>query len=98
MLAYNGLNQPAKVIEAAVPLFQHEMRGDFEDPMQALSASYVAVSNLAKLGHPTGDQVSTARAAARELLALAPDCLKGNWEKARPELEAQARAVLARRN
>jgi hypothetical protein len=98
MLAYNGLNQPNKVLDQAGPLFQHEMRGDFEDPMQALSASYLAVTNLAKLPRPSHDQLATARAAAREMLALAPECLRsGDWSKARTELEAEARQVLAQR-
>jgi hypothetical protein len=98
MLAYNGLNQPNKVLDQAGPLFQHEMRGDFEDPMQALSAAYVAVSNVAKIPRPARDQVATAQSAARELLALAPECLKaGDWAKARTELEAEARQVLGRK-
>ena len=98
MLAYNGLNQPAKVMEQAGPLFQHEVRGEFDDPMQALSAAYVAMTNLAKLDRPSREQVATAKDAARQILDLAPECLKsGDWGKARQELEAQARAVLARK-
>jgi hypothetical protein len=98
MLAYNGLNQPAKVMEQAAALFQHDVRGEFDDPMQALSAAYVAVANFGKLGHASREQVAAAKEAARQMLDLAPECLKsGEWAKARPELEAQARAVLARR-
>jgi hypothetical protein len=97
MLAYNGLNQPNKVFDQAAPLFQHEMRGDFDDPMQALSASYLAVTNLSKLPQPSHDQLATARAAAREMLNLAPQCLAtADLSKARAELEAQARQVLTR--
>jgi ferric-dicitrate binding protein FerR (iron transport regulator) len=97
MLAYNGLNQPNKVLDQAGPLFQHEMRSDFEDPMQALSAAYLAVSNLSKVPRPSRDQLATAHSAAAQLLDLAPQCLKGgDWAKARTELEAEARQVLGR--
>jgi hypothetical protein len=98
MLAYNGLNQPAKVVETAAALFERGTPVPLDDPMQALSASYLAVTNFARLPHPVRDQQATGHAAARALLALAPECLKsGELAKARPELEAQARQVLARR-
>ena len=98
MLAYNGLNQPVKVMEEAAALFQHDVRGSFDDPMQALSAAYVAVTNFGNLGHPSREQVAAAKHAAEQMLALTPECLKsGDWAKARPELEAQARAVLGRK-
>jgi hypothetical protein len=97
MLAYNGLNQPGRVLSFAEPLFSHEVRGDFDEPMQALSASYLAVTSLGQLAHPTRDQLATARSAAHQMLSLAPECLKAaDWAKARPELEAQARQVLDR--
>ena len=44
------------------------------------------------------EQVAAAKHAADQMLALTPECLKsGDWAKARPELEAQARAVLGRK-
>jgi hypothetical protein len=95
MLAYNGLNQPNKVLETAAPLFHHEIRGDFDDPMQALSAAYLVVTNVSKVPRASRDQAATAKEAARQMLALAPECLKAaDWAKARTELEAQARQVL----
>jgi FecR protein len=98
MLAYNGLNQPVKVMEYAGALFRNEIRDAFDDRLQALSASYLAVTNLAKLAHPTHEQLDAARSAAREMLVLVPECLAAaDWAKARTELEAEARQVLGRR-
>lgn len=97
MLAYNGMNQPAKVMEQAASLFRNEVSGELDEPMQALSAAYVAVTNAAKLSHSNSEQTAAAKAAAQQMLTLAPQCLSAaDWAKARPELEAQARLVMGK--
>jgi hypothetical protein len=106
MLAYNGLNQPAKVVDTGAPLMQKPVAETFEDPMQALSVLYVTVTNFQKLGRPTRDQVFTGRAAAKELLALLPTCFTAehrptvmtaaDWAKSRSDLEIIGRETLSR--
>ena len=56
MLAYNGLNQPAKVVDSGAPLLLRPVSDTFEDPMQALSVLYVTVTNFQKLSRPMRDQ------------------------------------------
>jgi hypothetical protein len=105
MLAYNGLTQPAKVLDAAAPLFAKRL--ELDDPMQALSAAYVTVASARLVKPLSAVQAATARRAADELLALLPQCLAperkpakvstADWTKGRADLEAMARQVLGRR-
>ena len=107
MLAYNGLNQPAKVVDTwrATDVLK-PVSETFEDPMQALSVLYVTVTNFQKLSRPTRDQSATARAAAKELLAILPTCFTAehrpavmnaaDWAKSRSDLEVIGRETLAR--
>ena len=106
MLAYNGLEQPAKVLDTSAPLMLKPVIERFEDPMQALSVLYVTVTNFQKLSRPTRDQSATARAAARELLSVLPTCFTAehrpavmsvaDWAKSRSDLELIGREILAR--
>jgi hypothetical protein len=105
MLAYNGLEKPAKVIEAGSPLLP-KLRESFESPMQSLSVVYLICVNFQKLSRPTREQTAFARAAAREMLNLLPVSFTvdvrppamsdGEWEKSRTVLETLARETMAR--
>jgi len=106
MLAYNGLNQPARVVDTGAPLLLKPVSDTFEDPMQALSVLYVTVTNFQKLTRPMRDQSAAARTAAKELLAILPTCFTAehrpavmsaaDWAKSRADLEGIARETLAR--
>jgi hypothetical protein len=106
MLAYNGLNQPAKVVDSGAPLLLRPVSDTFEDPIQALSVLYVTVTNFQKLSRPMRHQSATARSAAKELLAILPTCFTAehrpavmnaaDWAKSRSDLEGIARETLAR--
>jgi hypothetical protein len=105
MLAYNGLEKPAKVIEAGGPLLA-KLRETFEEPMQALSVVYLICVNYQKLTRPTREQTTIAKTAAREMLNLLPACFTSSgrpqsmsdaeWAKSRTILETLARDTLAR--
>ena len=102
MLAYNGLGQPDKVLEAAAALFALHRPAD--DDLQALSVGYLALTNFTQLPHPARGQVQTAKAAARDLLDRLPAASAhrpaaisaADWSKARESLDALARQVLNR--
>jgi hypothetical protein len=106
MLAFNGLEQPARVVERSVPLFVRPIRESFPEAMQALSVVYLVTTNYLKLTRPARDQTVTAASAARAMLALLPACFSGDgapqgmtaaeWAKSRTELEKLARETLAR--
>jgi hypothetical protein len=106
MLAYNGLNQPAKVVDTGGPLVGRPVTEAFEDPMQALSVLYLTATNFQRLGRPTRDQLATGRVAGRDLLAILPSCFTAehrppvmtaaDWAKSRTDLEALGRETVAR--
>jgi hypothetical protein len=106
MLAWNGLERASKVVDVSAPILARPVREMFEEPMQALSVVYVATANYLKVGRPTREQTATARAAAREMLALLPSCFTADgrpqevsaseWAKSRTLLESMARETLAR--
>jgi hypothetical protein len=106
MLAFNGMNQPVKVMDSGAPLVGKPASAAFEDPIQALSVVYLAAVNYQKLGRPAREQSLTARAAAQQLLAMLPVCFTpdhkpqvmsaADWAKSRNDLEALARETLAR--
>ncbi len=106
MLAYHGLNQPAKVVDVGGPLVLKPVTEAFEDAMQSLSVLYLAATNFQKLVKPTRDQGAVGRAAARELLEILPACFTAehrppvmsaaDWAKSRTDLESLARETLAR--
>jgi hypothetical protein len=106
MLAYHGLDQPAKVLDFSGALFQKDVRAAFADPMQVLSAAYVAASNIQRLPRLTRAQSATARAAGDVLLAALPLCFvperkpremsDADWARSRSDLDVLARDTLKR--
>jgi hypothetical protein len=106
MLAYNGLNQPVKVMDSSAALIAKPATAAFEDPMQALSVLYVAATNFQKLPRPNRDQVALGRGAAGQLLTTIPVCFTperrplsmsaSDWVNSRSEVEHLAREILAR--
>jgi hypothetical protein len=106
MLAYNGLNQPAKVLEGGMPLVAKPANAAFEDPMQALSVVYLTATNFQKLSRHTREQSLEARGAAAQLLAMLPVCFTperrpqnmttAQWANSRRDLESLAREILAK--
>jgi hypothetical protein len=106
MLAYHGLGQPAKVLDFGSTLFQKDVSAAFTDPMQVLSAAFVAASDIQQLPRLTRGQSATAQAAGRVLLASLPVCFvperkpremsDADWARSRADLDALARDVLKR--
>jgi hypothetical protein len=106
MLAFHGLNQPAKVVDRAAPLVARRVTDVFDQPMQALSVVYLTAINFQKLAKPTRDQSIASRNAAKELVRILPICFTTelrpqvmsdtDWAKSREDLEALARETLAR--
>jgi hypothetical protein len=106
MLAYNGLNQPVKVMDSSALLVGKPVSAAFDDPLQALSVVYLAAVNYQKLQRPAREQSTVARAAAHQLLEMLPACFTADhkppvmsaadWAKSRNDLEALARETLSR--
>jgi hypothetical protein len=106
MLAYNGANQPAKVLESGAPLVVKPVTAAFDDAMQQLSVVYLTAMNYQRVGRPTRDQSSLAQFAAREMLRVLPACFAperrpegmtdADWSKSRADLEALAKQTIAR--
>jgi hypothetical protein len=103
VLAYDGMSQPAKVVETARQLFEPDAR--WQDPRQLILAMYLTSVNAQRLTHPTRDQMATAESAAAMLQSsirdyFVPankphDTTDDEWEKARRSLEAAAKGTLA---
>lgn len=106
MLAYNGLDRPAKVVDTSVPLVARPIRESFAEPMQALSVVYLTTSNFLRIPRPSRAHSVAARNAANEMTNLLPLCFSaggrpreidaGEWAKSRTVLETMARETLAR--
>jgi len=106
IVAYNGVNQPAKVVDVAHSLLLNG-RLDLLDARQLILALYLTSLNAQKLPRPTRDQRATIQESAQVLLASVPDYFTvpnkpqtmtfAEWQKARSEVEAAGKAALARR-
>jgi hypothetical protein len=106
MLAYNGLNQPIKVLDVGVPLLARPVTAVFEDPMQQLSVVYLTAVSYQNVARPTREQNAAARTAARAMLEILPSCFTperrptvmsaADWAKSRTDLETLARQTIAR--
>lgn len=106
MLAYNGLNQPVKVLDSGARVIAKPANAAFEDPMQALSVLYLAATNFQKVQRPSRDQSMLARGAATQLMAMLPVCFTPErrpqsmtaeqWGNSRSDLEALARQITTR--
>ena len=75
--AYNGTNQPAKVLEVGSGLMDRDLKKVFTDPkagpQQILTVLYMMSVNVLKLPTATPDQMSAGEKAARGLLEFVPN-------------------------
>ena len=104
--AFNGANQPIKVLESGAPLVVKPVTAVFADPMQQLSVVYLTVTNYQRLARHTRDQSALAQAAAHTMTEILPACFAperrpegitdAEWAKSRSDLDALARQTLAR--
>jgi Family of unknown function (DUF6600)/FecR protein len=102
--AYNGLNQPAKVVDTGAQLLDN-LGAAFPDPMQVVTVLYLTAVSYHKLSNPTRAQALVGRAAGADLLAFLPACFapanrpaatsEHDWAKARSDLEVLAKQTIA---
>jgi hypothetical protein len=103
--AYNGANQPGKVLDTAAQLLARDLRAAFPDPRQVISILYLATLNVQKLVNPSPQQVAAGQRAAHDLLEFLPgyftaerkpaDTGESDWAKAHGDLELLATTALA---
>jgi hypothetical protein len=103
--AFDGTQQPVKVLEIAGKLLEQGFAGALPDPRQALTVLYLASLDMQKIQRPTHAQVSTGQRAARELLNRLPQFFEAGsrpanttdaeWRKLRQDLETVANGTLA---
>ena len=107
--AYNGTNQPAKVLEIGSQLMGRDLKKVFTDPkagpQQILTVLYLMSVNLLKLPNATPEQIATGEKAAHQLLDFAPQYFSAankpagtsdaDWAKARADIEKQTNTALA---
>jgi len=74
--AYNGSNQPAKVLEVGSGLMARDLKKVFPDPkagpQEVLTVLYLMSVNVQKLPTPTADQMAAGEKAARQLQEFVP--------------------------
>ena len=74
--AYNGTNQPAKVLEVGSQLMARDLKKVYTDPkagpQQMLTVLYLMSVNIQKLPTPTADQTAAGEKAARQLQEFVP--------------------------
>lgn len=90
---YFAAQQPAKAIEAASDLLQGDPAKVFPAPADRLRILYMVVTAIKQLPEPTPAQQSTAREAARQLIAMdqPPQGLSpADWQRARNDLHIAA--------
>jgi hypothetical protein len=97
---YAGLNQPAKALDAAMPLLARDPKSVFAgaagQPL-ALRLLYSAAWAVSHTPNPTPQQLASGEKAARDLLAWEQP-LEGvpaaKWEEARADMKEKANAAL----
>ena len=104
VLAYNGVEQPAKVVDTATQLLSSGGENTFEDPRQMILALYLTSMNIQKLPYPSHEQFTTGQTAARNLLEFVPTYFTdsnrppgttaADWTKAQTDLETAAKTTL----
>ncbi len=108
--AYNGTNQPAKVLDAASELLSKDLKTAFPDPKQQLQILYPVTFNAAKIAAsgstatPTPEELATGEKAAHQLADFAASYFTAankpaaasdaDWAKARAQVEDVAKAAL----
>jgi hypothetical protein len=105
--AYNGTNQPAKVLEVGLGLLDRDLKTVFTDPkaapQQILTVLYMMSVNLRKLPAPSAEQIAIGEKAGRQLLELIPNFFSAankppgvadaDWTKARTDTEQVAKGA-----
>ncbi|HEV3199685.1 MAG TPA: DUF6600 domain-containing protein [Bryobacteraceae bacterium] len=104
VLAYNGIQQPAKVVDTATQLLSSGVENTLQDPRQMILALYLTALNIQKLPYPSHEQFTTGQTAARNLLEFVPTYFTdanrpsqtshADWAKAQTEMETTAKTTL----
>jgi hypothetical protein len=104
VLTYNGIQQPAKVVDTATQLLSSGTENTLQDPRQMILALYLTSLNIQKLPYPSHEQFNTGQTAARNLLEFVPTYFTdanrpagtspGDWTKAQTDLETTAKTAL----
>jgi len=104
VLAYNGVEQPGKSVDAATALLSDGLENTLQDPRQIILALYLTALNIQKVPYPSRDQFVTGQTAARNLLDFVPsyftdanrppETSASDWHKAQADLETTARTTL----
>jgi len=104
VLAYNGVQQPAKVVDTATQLLSSGNENTLQDPRQMMLALYLTSLNIQKLPYPSHEQFTTGQTAARNLLEFVPTYFtdanrpsqtsSDDWRKAQTEMETTAKTTL----
>jgi hypothetical protein len=94
--AYNGANQPAKVLDSAVTVFANNQLLNLHSA-DMLRVLYATVSAIQRISDPSAPQLATAERAAHllEKFDTAPDGVPANaWSATRADLLQAARSAL----
>lgn len=98
--AFAGANQPAKALDAAVPLFAKDVNALFTgDAAQAMMIRllYNATWAVSHLANPTPEELATGEKAARELMRYdkpLPGVAASKWAEARTDMQEKADSAL----
>lgn len=105
--AYNGTNQPAKVLEVGSQLMARDLKTVFPDPKVAqyiLTVLYMTAVNVQKLPTATPEQLATGEKAAHQLQEYVPTFFAASnkpaaasdaaWNEGRTTMEKVARDAL----
>jgi uncharacterized protein YejL (UPF0352 family) len=106
--AYNGLNQPAKVLEVGSQLMARDLKKVYSDPKagptQVLTVLYTMSVNVVKLTTPAAEQMAIGEKAARALQEFVPNFFSAankpvgvtdaGWTEARTTMEKVAKDTL----
>ena len=104
--AYQGTEQPAKVLEVGSQLMARDLKNIYSDPKtgpaQILNALYQLSVSLQKLPAPSAEQTAIGEKAARQLQEMIPSFFANKpagvadavWTKARTDSEQAAKGAL----
>lgn len=107
--AYNGANEPAKVLEVANSLMQRDLKAVLMKdpklgPAQVLTVLYLATLNFARIPNPTAEQTAIGEKAAHSLQDYIPEYFTAankaatvsdaDWAKTKGQVSDLAKGVL----
>ncbi len=98
--AYAGLNEPAKALDAAMPLLSQDLSSVFAGPAgqpMILRLLYGAAWAIPRIPNPSPEELSAAEKAARQLFAWdqpLPGVPADKWAAARADMKDKASAAL----